>query len=128
MSKFTSFMDMNSGGGRKEDFQYCYIEAPREEAELIFYNRFGHNPSRVTCTCCGEDYSVSESDSLEEATGYQRGCEYKDGKYLEEAGRGKYIPIEEYVKQDNLLIIRESDISNDERGGDMPEQGYVWQD
>jgi len=52
-------MDMHSGGDLKEKWQYIYIEAPEEEAKVIFYNRFGHNPNRVTCTCCGKDYSIS---------------------------------------------------------------------
>jgi len=74
---WTRFMDMHSGGGQKEKFAYIYIEAPRQEAEVIFQNRFGHNPNRVTCTCCGEDYSISEHETLEEATGYDRGCDYE---------------------------------------------------
>lgn len=69
-------MDMHSGGGCKEDFAYCYIEAPRRQAEAIFYAMFGHNPYRVTCSCCGSDYSVSESETLEEATAYDRGLRY----------------------------------------------------
>ena len=54
-------MDMHSGGKCKEEpFEHIYIEAPQEEAELIFFNRYGHNPNRVSCTCCGEDYNISE--------------------------------------------------------------------
>jgi hypothetical protein len=65
---------MNSGGGRKENFTHCYIEAPEAEARLIFYNRFGHSPDRVSCTCCGADYSVSSHDDLAQLTGFHRGC------------------------------------------------------
>jgi hypothetical protein len=79
---WTQFMDMHSGGGLKENFQYCYIEAPEEEAKLIFYNRFGHDPERITCTCCGDDYSIMEFETLQEATAYERKCAsgwfYKD--------------------------------------------------
>jgi hypothetical protein len=100
--KWTRFMDMHSGGAQKEDaFAYLLIEAPQNEAEIIFYARFGHNPNRVTCTCCGEDYSIGESDTLAEATAYDRNCpwvedvrghiyprkdrpdDYKEGFYLE---------------------------------------------
>lgn len=74
---WTRFSDMHSGGGCKEgNYNKIYIEAPQEEAEVIFYNRLGHNPNRVSCTCCGEDYSISEKESLEQLTGYDRNCHY----------------------------------------------------
>ena len=68
----TTFWDMHSGGGQKLDWDKIYIEAPEDEARAVFYNRFERNPSRVTCTCCGDDYSISEDDSIEQATGYHR--------------------------------------------------------
>ena len=45
---WTHFWDMSSGGGRKENWKHIYIEAAESEAIVIFYNRFGHNPNRVT--------------------------------------------------------------------------------
>ena len=82
---WTRFMDMNSGGGNKEQWSYIFIEAPEKQAKIIFYNRFGHNPERVSCTCCGDDYSISESESIEQVTAYDRGCEFdsKQEKYIE---------------------------------------------
>lgn len=74
-SKWTHFWDMHSGGGTKEKFQHIYIEAPQNEAEVVFYNRFGHNPNRVSCTCCGPDYSITEGASLARLTGYHRNCD-----------------------------------------------------
>lgn len=71
---WTQFWDMHSGGGQKEKWARIYIEAPEDEACVIFYNRFGHSPHRVTCTCCGEDYSVSSHEKLEQLTGYHRQC------------------------------------------------------
>lgn len=72
---WTQFMDMHSGGGLKEEpYGYIYIEAPEKEAKTIFYNRFGHNPERVTCTCCGNDYSINEKESLAQLTGFERNC------------------------------------------------------
>jgi hypothetical protein len=84
-------MDMHSGGGLKEKHQYIFIEAPEKEAEIIFYNRFGHSPSRVSCTCCGEDYSVGEHEDLAQATAYERGCHYA---YVHKK-TGKEIPQSE---------------------------------
>lgn len=69
---WTRFMDMHSGGGQKLDWPYIAIQASEDEARRIFYGKFGRNPERVTCTCCGEDYSVSESPTLAEATAYDR--------------------------------------------------------
>ena len=128
---WTQFMDMHSGGGSKEDHEFIYIEAPESEAKVVFYNRFGHNPERVTCTCCGEDYSISESKTLEDATGYERGCDnvyfrpdgtecpqdeaWKSGKgmtdgysngYAERASTGKFSFGKKYVTLDSY--IRES--------------------
>jgi len=73
-TKWTHFWDMHSGGSQKLDWAHIFIEAPEEEAKVIFYNRFGRNPERVTCTCCGRDYSISEESSLRKATGFHRNC------------------------------------------------------
>ena len=104
------FWDMHSGGGQKEKWAFIYIEAPRKEAEVIFYNRFRHNPNRVTCTCCGGDYSIDEGESLEQLSGYHRNC-----------------TIEEYSKQKDVLIIRSNDVGEaDFEVTEIPEQDYVW--
>lgn len=85
---WTQFMDMHSGGGTKEEpYQHIYIEAPEDEAKTIFYNRFGHSPDRVTCTCCGSDYSVSESPTLRQATAYERNCRALETPRNPETGR-----------------------------------------
>lgn len=110
MEKWTEFFDMSSGGQEKEPYKIIHIEAPEKEAKVIFYNRFGHNPERVTCTCCGEDYAISEANSLLEATEYDR------------AGQ----ELSEYIKRKDVLVIREKDIDQSEREGDVPQEGYVW--
>lgn len=73
---WTHFMDMHSGGGQKLDWAHIFIEAAEADAKVIFYNRFKRNPERVTCTCCGEDYSISEYADLAQATAFERGCDY----------------------------------------------------
>jgi hypothetical protein len=66
---------MHSGGSIKEPpYGSIYIQAPMEEAIVIFYNRYGHNPNRVSCTCCGEDYVISSHESLAQLTGHERHC------------------------------------------------------
>jgi len=162
-------MDMHSGGGQKEEWPFIIIEAPEDEARVIFYNRFGHNPERVTCTCCGEDYSISEEDSLEQATAYDRNCEHAyfrpDGTecqrdeawkigsgcaegyssgYVERQNQSKmrirldcnttddepwglYMTLDEYLASGEVLVIRADEIKDEERKGDVPVEGYVWQ-
>jgi hypothetical protein len=91
---WTKFWDMHSGGGTKEKWEQIYIEAPEEESKIIFYNRFGHNPKRITCTCCGSDYSIEENESLEQASGFHRNCAYDTSEYFEEQGiGGLYITL-----------------------------------
>ena len=152
---WTRFMDMHSGGGLKEPQQYILIEAPEDEAKVIFYNRFGHNPERVTCTCCGEDYNIGEHSTLEAATAFDRGCDYvyfrPDGSecpqdeawttgrgladgytqgYMERPARryafNKFTTLEDYLKKPEVLVIHASEIKPEERVGAVPVQGYVW--
>jgi hypothetical protein len=101
---WTRFHDMHSGGVKKESFSNIYIEAPEEEAARVFFNRYGHNPYRVTCTCCGPDYCSIEFDTLEEAQG--------PGWSIEDGVVG--------------VVIRADEIQPDERSGHLPQQGYVW--
>ena len=98
---WTAFFDTHSGGRAKEKAGIICIEAPIKEAKIIFYNRFGHSPDRITCTCCGPDYSISEHETFEEAA-----------QYPDTPG--------------GVIVIPEQDIMPAERIGEVPEQGYVW--
>jgi len=71
---WTQFWDMHSGGDQKLDWAHIYIEQPEDEARATFERVFGRDPENVTCRCCGEDYTIQEYDTLEEATAYHRGC------------------------------------------------------
>jgi len=117
---WTEFWDMHSGGSQKLEWSKIYIEAKEDEAISVFYSRFGRNPDRVTCTCCGEDYVTYESETLEEATDFQRNRGYE----LPIEKRG--MTIEEYEKQEHVLVIREHEISDHERNVSVPEEGYRW--
>lgn len=151
---WTRFVDMNSGGGQKEKFSELYIQASEQEARIVFYNRFGHNPDRITCTCCGKDYSVSEEKDLIQATAYHRGCRFgyiRNGRevsktegwkysvglidgaeehYFEEADPDntyrKYLTLVEYLKREDVQVIYAEDIKSEERLGEIPEQDYIW--
>lgn len=131
---WTRFMDMSSGGSRKEDFAYCFIEAPENEAKIIFYNMFGHNPERVTCTCCGEDYSISEYSTLEQASAYERGCDFDNESncWIEAPNKDRawkeYQTLEEWSKSPFIKIIRSNEIKSSDKIGEVPQQGFVWID
>lgn len=129
---WTRFFDMYSGGGLKEPpYEHIYIEAPKEEACVIFYNRFGHSPTRVSCACCGDDYSISTDESLRILTAYDRGCKWDEESktWLEKAATGRtFQSLRRYVKRKDVLVIRGSDIKKNEREGTVPEQGFVWVD
>lgn len=133
MNRWTRFWDMHSGGGCKEHpFEKIYIEAPEEEAKRIFFGKFGHNPERVSCTCCGEDYSFYEYDSLEEASAFHRGAPYGSGGHKPDLTathslRGeRVIPLDEYTKNPDVCVIRADDILPEWRTCEVPEEGYVW--
>jgi hypothetical protein len=149
---------MHSGGGQKLKWSKIYIEAPEHEAKIVFQNRFGRNPDRVTCTCCGPDYSISEEVSLEQASAYHRNCDYtyfrpdgsecdqdeawKSGKglvkgytegYVERLtkdnyGTRQYIPLKDYISSGDCHVIYAKDIKASEREGELHEEGYVWRD
>jgi hypothetical protein len=154
---WTHFHDMHSGGGQKLDWGHIFIEAPKAEAEIIFQNRFKRNPNRVTCTCCGPDYSISEDETLEQATAYERGCAYvyrdADGNEIderegwipgkghakgvtakyEERGGGRfqfrtYQPLEDYLAAEKVKVIRAKEIRPKDREGELHEEGYVWRE
>lgn len=146
---WTRFHDMHSGGGTKEPpYEKIYIEAPEDEARVIFYNRFGHNPDRVSCTCCGNDYSIDSDPELWIATAHDRNCKCVDQTYNKELKRWEpeqpyrdrpkdegdrfqydhrpYQTLEEYVAREDVLVIPASEIKPEERVGEVPEEGYVW--
>lgn len=130
---WTRFMDMYSGGGPKESWEYIYIEAPENIARVVFYNRFDHSADRVTCTCCGPDYGVDDHQDLRVLTAYERNCGYDEesGEYVEVAKISKYttyrlIPLDEYFNDPKVKVIYAKDITHEETLGSIPEQGYVW--
>jgi hypothetical protein len=127
---WTRFKDMHSGGGCKEPpYELIHIESDLETAKKIFFNKFGHNPERVTCTCCGDDYLINEDKTLEQQTGYERGCMYREKRYMEEADPKSfhaYETMENYRARNDVLIIPKEEITEEMKTGEVPEQGYVW--
>lgn len=103
---WTLFLDMYSGGKQKEIYSEMYIELPIEMAKTFFINRFGHDPERITCPCCGDDYAINEDESLEKLSNYYRGgislYEYKDRKNVLIISKKDLEPI---IKKQNFGVI-----------------------
>jgi hypothetical protein len=98
----TRFMDMHSGGSLKTPYTHIYIDEPLGEAVRTFKELFKRNPDNVTCKCCGEDFVYEEYESLEEATAYDRGCEWCGNSYNEKTAK---ITIEKYFSGKNKVIF-----------------------
>lgn len=144
---------MHSGGSQKEPFSILYIQAPEREARSVFYSRFGHNPERVTCSCCGSDYSVSSdpSASPEEITGFHRNAfyavpkakhlDYSQAKYFDrredipddweirrDMGEREVLSLEDYFAQDDIAVIYAKEIEEYERHVTVPDELGMWDD
>lgn len=61
LGSWTEFVDVWSGGSAKEPWDRIFIQAPVSVACLVFESIFEHNPRNVSCTCCGEEYSIAEA-------------------------------------------------------------------
>ena len=126
---WTKFWDMHGGGTLKGDFQYYYINEKQDKAAIVFYNKFGIDPYRTTCYCCGEDYAVSEHKTLTSATGYHRGCEWSQVKkdYVNKPDpKANYISLKKYKEQKDVLIIYKKDITREDTKGEplLPKDNY----
>ena len=70
---WTELWDMHSGGRMKTNYHYIYINLPVSDAINWFENEFKIDAHNTTCDCCGEDFSITPYDTLEEATKFHRG-------------------------------------------------------
>lgn len=95
-------MDMHSGGKLKTPFTHIYIDEPLDEALKTFKETFKRDPDNVTCKCCGEDFIYEEYSSLEEATAYDRECEWNDHGYDYKTAK---VSLDEYFSGENKVIF-----------------------
>ena len=100
--KITRFMDMHSGGKLKTPYTHIYINEPLEKAKQVFKETFQRDTNNITCKCCGEDFVHEEYDSLEEATAYDRGCEWNDHGYDYKTAK---ISLDEYFSGSNKVLL-----------------------
>jgi hypothetical protein len=95
-------MDMHSGGHLKTPYAHIYIDEPLGEAVRTFKELFKCDPDNVTCKCCGEDFVYEEYSSIEEATAYDRGCKWVDGKYDFKTAKKT---VEEFFSGNSLALL-----------------------
>jgi hypothetical protein len=69
---WTFFRTMNSGGINRlpEPYEAVWVELREPEGRAWFEERFGLDPSNVTCSCCGADFYVGfyETEEIPEET------------------------------------------------------------
>jgi hypothetical protein len=110
---YTRFWDMHSGGNQKLAWSMVLVNLPKDEAIEWFENRFNRNPENVTCNCCGEDYSISSAETLEELTKFHRNEEFKwrvvkDNPHIDYDIYRQItdeISLDEYLTLDNVLYV-----------------------
>lgn len=108
---WTLFEDAFAEGTLKfHDYQWIIVEGKGEKAVRLFKDVTLLDPFKVTCKCCGQHYSIREYDSVFQATGYQRGCQYdKELEAYIEAQSDfpivPYKPLEEFLKHSDVLIV-----------------------
>lgn len=108
---WTIFEDAYADGKLKfKDYEWIIVEGSEETALPLFMKMTKVDPKRVTCTCCGQHFSIREYDSVFQATGFQRSCQYdKELKsYVEQEDDfviAHYKTLETFLEEDNVLII-----------------------
>lgn len=120
---WTQFDDCHSGGGTNTEYEVIYIQAPQDEAIAVFGARFGMSPYSVNCSCCGQNYSVSECADFTQATGWDRNLVSTEEGYTEDLGiKGSRlwssrppISIMEYLNSNRACFIFARDIKEEER-------------
>lgn len=112
---YTLFMDMHSGGqakvqNGKVDVEYIIVEGDEPEAIALFQRTFNRNPLNVTCSCCGEDYSLT-TGALDQITAYHRHCDYDESvKQWVDIPRFEEYPVivlDDFLAQDNVRVVRD---------------------
>lgn len=59
---WTFFWDMHSGGSLKTEWHFIAIQAGRDNAVQYANWKWNIHEDNVTCTCCGNDFSVFATD------------------------------------------------------------------
>lgn len=102
---WTRFYDMHSGGEAKTAWEIIYAEGDEETARKIVAEALSIDTEAVTCSCCGEDFSVLEFDSLEDAASLdgRTVAEFLDDPWVEQVGRRLLVLV---LGREHLIASR----------------------
>lgn len=109
---WTKFVLTVLGSHHTSKYSEIYIEEDNHEARMVLRKLYPDIPGSVRCPCCIKMDLVYEDyyyEYLEEATKPERGYKFNtsNGKYEESE---KSISLDEYIKNDYVLVIRKNDI------------------
>jgi len=108
---WTLFADAYADGKLKfKSFEWIIVEGKEKDALALFMDITNVDPKKVTCTCCGQHYSIREHDSVFQATAFERGCRFDKTLecFVEEVSDFPiihYTNVEDFIERDNVLII-----------------------
>lgn len=109
---WTLFKDMYADGYfQHKGIEFYLVEAREKDAIGMFMDETKCDPTRTTCKCCGQHFSILEYDSVFQATGSERNCRYDKelDLFIEEQDVSgsllKYKSLKEFLSQQNVLII-----------------------
>lgn len=92
------------------EYESIIVQGNLEKALPLFKAITKVDPYKITCQCCEQHFSIRDYDSVFQATGNYRNCNYDKelNCYVEAQGiYGIFIPLEEFLKKENTLIIFE---------------------
>lgn len=98
----TRFMDLCGGGYTKTPYTHIYIDEPANEAIKTFKDLLGCDPTIITCQCCGSDFAIDEYSSIEEATAYDRKCNWNGKSYNLKTSK---MTVKEYFQNEDVLFL-----------------------
>jgi len=114
---WTKFYDMHSGGDAKTEWEVIVFEAKKKDAIKYANWKWGIHPDNVTCTCCGEDFSVSTYETLEQAVEFHLEWGVHEGKPTELALRNDILVVPASELEETRKLWKKHTITR---------KGYVW--
>ena len=92
---WTQFSDAHSGGRLKTAYEDIYIEAPKEQAKVIFRFKFGVDPDNEFNDGGWEsDYNIYEAETVGTL------WEMDPDEEFDDEGPGKYVIV---IRRDQIL-------------------------
>ena len=109
---WTHIWDMHGGGNTKTDCHHIFIQ-PNEEDAMRWANwKWSIHPYDVTCSCCGNDFSIDEGQLGDLAAFHFTKSDEYDKKLPHDIKWKYVIPQKEVAKRMFMCIINGGDFVN----------------